>query len=108
MVVIVALAFLWRYYRHDNKQSSDISPKQKVIKVVWPADDTDLDGLKDDEEKALGTDPNNVDSDRDGLMDGDEAHKYHTDPKSADTDQDGVGDLIEIRFGKNPLSPNKK
>jgi len=45
--------------------------------------DTDGDGLSDDEEIALGTDPN----------------KY-------DTDGDGLGDGVEVKMGLDPLTPN--
>ena len=42
--------------------------------------DTDGDGLKDEEELLLGTDPHNWDTDGDGLSDGDEARIHKTDP----------------------------
>jgi hypothetical protein len=45
--------------------------------------DSDGDGLSDDEEKALGTDP-----------------------KNWDTDHDGIGDGVEVRMGLDPLTPN--
>ena len=34
----------------------------------------------------LGTDPDNPDTDGDGLSDGDEVHTYDTDPTAADSD----------------------
>lgn len=58
--------------------------------------DTDGDGLTDDEERELGTDPNNPDTDGDGLSDGDEVHVYHTDPLNKDTDGDGLTDYEEV------------
>lgn len=67
--------------------------------------DTDGDGLGNDEEKNLTkTDPNNPDTDGDGLSDGDEIKKYFTDPLKADTDGDGLKDGEEVNKHKtNPL-----
>jgi hypothetical protein len=58
-------------------------------------DDRDKDGLFDVHELAIGTDPNNPDSDGDGLLDGEEVNTHLTNPLSADTDADGVGDYEE-------------
>jgi len=54
--------------------------------------DADRDGLTDEQEAILGTDPGNPDSDGDGLSDGEEYFDYLTDPLAADTDQDGLND----------------
>ena len=59
-------------------------------------DDDDNDGLTNGEERRLGTDPHNPDTDGDGLSDGDEVHKYHTNPLRADTDGDGLTDGDEV------------
>lgn len=69
--------------------------------------DTDLDGLTNEEEKKLGTDPNRVDTDKDGLVDGSEVYTYHTNPLKDDTDGDGFKDGAEVRGGYNPLGPGK-
>lgn len=69
--------------------------------------DPDHDGLTNDEEKALGTDPHNPDTDGDGLSDGDEVKKYHTNPLKADTDGDGLSDYDEIfKYHTDPLNPD--
>lgn len=65
--------------------------------------DSDGDGLSDIEEAQLGTDPNNPDTDGDGLKDGAEVKKYKTDPKNPDTDFGGINDGIEVQNGANPL-----
>src|SRR5262245_27915555 len=48
--------------------------------------DPDHDGLTNLEEFQAGTDPRNPDTDGDGVLDGDEIHKYHTDPLNPDSD----------------------
>jgi len=65
--------------------------------------DTDLDGLDDNEETSLGTDPWLADSDGDGLGDGDEVFIYGTDPMAVDSDGDGVEDGTEIDDGTDPM-----
>ena len=50
--------------------------------------DPDHDGLTNLEEFKLGTDPNNPDSDGDGLADGDEVHVFLTNPLDAHTAKD--------------------
>jgi trimeric autotransporter adhesin len=54
--------------------------------------DTDRDGLTDEIETILGTDPTKVDSDGDGLADGEEVLLRRTDPLQTDTDADGATD----------------
>ena len=66
---------------------------------------TDGDGLYDDEEGALGSDPNNIDSDQDGLSDGDEVHTDGSSPTSMDTDGDMLPDYNEVmQQGTDPAS----
>ncbi len=66
--------------------------------------DADNDGLSDEEEVALGTDPNNPDTDGDGLNDGFEAESLGTDPTNPDTDGDQIPDGLERSNGLNPLN----
>jgi len=56
--------------------------------------DTDGDGLNEDQEYFLGTDPWDRDSDDDGILDGDEL-QLGTDPSKTDTDLDGIQDGTE-------------
>ncbi|MDE0019631.1 MAG: Ig-like domain-containing protein [Candidatus Poribacteria bacterium] len=51
--------------------------------------DADKDGLEDELELKIGTDPNQVDTDADGLLDYDEYCKYKTNATKADSDADG-------------------
>lgn len=69
--------------------------------------DYDKDGLTNSTERELGTDPENPDTDGDGLTDGDEVRKYYTDPKKSDTDGDNLTDYAEIFDHKtSPKSPD--
>ncbi len=48
-----------------------------------------------------------IDSDRDGLTDGDELNIWMTNPNIPDTDGDGFSDGDEVRNGYNPLGAGK-
>lgn len=67
--------------------------------------DSDADGLKDGAEvKTNLTNPLLEDTDNDGLKDGREITETHTDPLVADTDEDGLSDGAEvISVLTNPL-----
>jgi len=60
--------------------------------------DTDGDGLIDSYEKALGTDPRDSDSDDDGLSDYQEFSEIYSDPARQDTDGDTLADGREFNF----------
>ncbi|MDD5749251.1 MAG: hypothetical protein PHO91_00490 [Patescibacteria group bacterium] len=69
--------------------------------------DSDLDGLSDAEERALGTNPYDPDTDNDGVLDYDEVRVYRTNPLLADTDGDGLTDYEEIFiYGTDPNNPD--
>jgi outer membrane protein OmpA-like peptidoglycan-associated protein len=69
--------------------------------------DNDHDGLTNKEEKEINTDPNNPDTDGDGLTDGEEVLKYKTNPLNPDTDNDGLKDGEEIKIYKtDPKKPD--
>jgi hypothetical protein len=66
--------------------------------------DSDGDGLTDELETALGTDPLLADSDADGVSDSDEVDFYGTDALDPDTDGDGLEDGEELlTYSTNPL-----
>lgn len=72
--------------------------------------DTDGDGLTDGEEiLAIDTDPLDTDTDNDGLTDGEELvaglDGVVTDPLDLDTDDDGLADGAELQLGTNPNAP---
>ncbi|WP_347986704.1 Ig-like domain-containing protein [Methylomonas sp. AM2-LC] len=75
-------------------------------------EDFDSDGLTNLQEYKIGTNPNNPDTDGDGINDGDEVngtfsanpHHYKTDPLKADSDGDGVSDFDEEESGYDPTN----
>jgi hypothetical protein len=58
--------------------------------------DVDSDGATNDEEASAGSDPYNIDSDFDGIVDGDELHLTLGSPVNWDTDGNGVSDYDEV------------
>lgn len=73
-----------------------------------PSTDADDDLLSIADEEALGTDPDNPDSDGDGLLDGHEVHFHFTDPLSTDSDGDRSEDGWEISVGLDPLDDTSR
>ncbi|MFT7583109.1 MAG: hypothetical protein ACI9MR_004795, partial [Myxococcota bacterium] len=83
-----------------------------VVVTASPPGDRDMDGLDDDLEALLGTDPDDSDTDGDGITDRDElaagdpaAYEpgVDTNPLDADTDDDGLSDGDEVN-GTGPLA----
>ena len=62
---------------------------------AWWSDDNDSDGLSNNDEYKMGTNPLKQDTDGDGLTDSDEAG-MNTNPKSVDTDNDGIKDNEDL------------
>ena len=89
--------------------STPATPAATEAPVVEPtADltDTDVDGLPDPQETALGTNPTVPDTDDDGLSDGNEVNVHFTDPLNSDTDADNFYDGGEIVRGTDPNNPD--
>jgi outer membrane protein OmpA-like peptidoglycan-associated protein len=89
----------------DDDKDSLIQKEEKLLGTDPKNPDTDADGLKDGEEvNKLKTDPLKADTDADGLNDGDEVLKYKTDPLKSDTEVDGVNDKDELmQYKTDPL-----
>lgn len=88
--------------------SSDISAEMNSDKILFGNQvDSDNDGLDNVRETELGTDPNNPDTDGDGLTDYEEVVFWKTNPLKVDTDGDGFGDGKEVKAGYNPLGQGK-
>jgi hypothetical protein len=68
--------------------------------AVASENDLDADNYPDAQEVEVGLDPTTIDTDGDGVADGDEGNIYGTDPTVFDTDGDGVsdgGELFDLR-----------
>jgi Bacterial TSP3 repeat len=77
----------------------DTTTAEPVVAESAPAvDSTDADGdnYPDAQELELGLDPTNIDTDGDGVADGDELNIYATDPFTFDSDGDGLSDGEEL------------
>lgn len=70
--------------------------------VATSAIDADVDRLEDAIEFELGTDPYDIDTDDDGLTDGDEYYLFATGTRNPDSDGDGILDGDEIAVGTDP------
>lgn len=81
--------------------------QEPAILVADGPVDSDGDGLSDEYELRIGTDPLNPDTDGDGLKDGEEVLKYKTDPLNPDSDYDLLTDGDEVRkYRTDPLDPD--
>jgi hypothetical protein len=118
LAVVLVAAFLAggyfvfkKYGASFKKAAPHISIPNIVVPPSVPTDtslDSDHDGLTDVEERKLGTDPLNPDTDKDGLSDGDEVHIYHSDPLLSDSDGDGFPDGQEVANGYSPIVNSKE
>lgn len=83
------------------------APPQNATPPPAAGQDSDRDGINDDEEVLVtGTDANNPDSDGDGLVDGEEVAN-RMNPLDPDMDKDGVSDGQEVDQGTDPLFPEQ-
>jgi hypothetical protein len=69
-------------------------------------EDSDVDGLSDEEELSLCTDPADDDTDDDGMYDCEEL-ELGLDPCAADTDGDGFDDNAEAELCFDPTDPSR-
>lgn len=101
----IGLTLVSGYGGSDNDKDGLTKHEELELGTDPENPDTDNDGLKDGEEvNTYKTDPLNADSDADKLKDGEEVDKYKTDPLNADTDGDDLNDGNELTmFRTNPL-----
>lgn len=114
--------FLVKYIKVKQETESGTIESEPFI-VAYTEDgyvctwlDTDEDGLPDFVEEMYGTDPENPDTDSDGLSDYDEIYTVGTSPLKYDTDEDGTNDAVgdldsdgltnsqELELGTSPSS----
>ena len=91
----------------NNKLNNNNQAEEECLNGLCAEDgpmvmDQDAEGLYDFEEEKIGTNPNNSDTDGDGLDDYYEVRIHRTDPLNPDTDGDGYLDGDEVRAGYNP------
>ncbi|GAC1412647.1 MAG: hypothetical protein NVSMB66_2250 [Candidatus Doudnabacteria bacterium] len=88
----------WRLKYFGSKKCADLS-------ICGDDADPDHDGLTNAQEFRALTDPNNPDSDKDGLADGDEVNIFHFNPQNADTSgKPQYDDATELKLKYNPLT----
>ena len=82
-----------------------VATENIATQTAVAAADDDGDRLSNARETELGIEPNNPDTDGDGLTDGDEVLAWGTDPKKRDTDGDTLSDGQEVNdTGTDPLN----
>jgi parallel beta-helix repeat protein len=97
----------WQDDSQADPDGDSLTNVDEYVNGCNPNDpDTDDDGLTDFEEVvSYGTDPLSADSDGDGLTDIEEVRDYGTDPLSDDSDEDGLTDFEEVNvYHTDPLS----
>jgi hypothetical protein len=89
------------YHGQVTTAITDLAGNRLAGSMVWAfhvfnvADDRDGDGMPDLVEVILGLNPDNPDTDGDGLLDGEE-----------DNDNDGLSNAVEVLLGTNPTNPD--
>lgn len=118
-IVVGAFLISWRILSSRTQVVPKVEEVQEaeedgeVIKVeeaeeVQEAEiDTDKDGLIDSQEAELGTNQEGADTDGDLLFDLEEIEVYGTNPLNSDTDNDGYMDGNEVKAGYDPNGPGK-
>ena len=103
---------VWYWMGRGNSANTYTLPivSQNVFLILGTPQDSDFDGLTDAYENLVShTNPNNADTDGDGISDSDEI-LFGTNPLTAnaswklDTDNDGLPDTYETTVGWNPNS----
>jgi len=92
----------------DRAGSNDSSETNRSNGVLGVVDlDSDNDGLSDSDEIIYGTNPDNNDTDGDGLLDGEEIYIYDSNVTNPDSDGDGLldGDEVNI-YGTDVSNPD--
>lgn len=102
--LLVKLSY-YLFEEQDHDHDGLTNEEEEELKTNPYSPDTDSDGLSDFEEvRRYYTNPLLADTDGDGLTDGQEVFRYFTNPTRRDTDGDGLSDAEEVLYyGTNPL-----
>jgi len=101
---LISLGFFMSFASCSSELVSPLeaSYKDSSVKLAFDANDADQDGLSNDIERFLGTNPNVADTDGDGIIDGIEDFNKNglvdateSNPLKVDTDKDNILDGIE-------------
>ncbi len=107
VLFICFLAVIPRRGAQEAASATQTAAANQTQAAISGQEDPDGDGLINNEEAQIGTDPLNPDTDADGLGDGEEVKTYRTNPLAPDTDSDGLGDGEEVHQRRtDPLNPD--
>ena len=108
LAIIACLLFIFpRRGAQEAASATQTAAANQTQAAISGQEDPDMDGLINNEEIQIGTDPFNPDTDGDGLGDGEEVKTYRTNPLAPDTDSDGLGDGEEVHQRRtDPLNPD--
>ena len=107
VIFVCFLAFFPRRGANEAASATQTAAANQTQAAISGQEDTDGDGLTNNEEIQIGTDPLNPDTDGDGLKDGEEVKTYGTNPLAPDTDNDGLTDGDEVlRYKTDPRNPD--
>ncbi len=76
--------------------AATVGGTESFLTIGVQNNDTDADGVSDAIEAEIGSNPNIIDTDGDGLTDGQEYFVYQTDATKVDTDNDGESDYTYV------------
>jgi len=97
-------SWLAQYFFNNGVDQNNVCQNPAICSV---SADPDEDGLNNLEEYQYDTDPQNEDSDRDQISDGNEVKVYFTSPRENDSDQDGTLDGLEIIACTDPIANSR-
>lgn len=101
LLLAVGVFFGLNVLSQRTAKTGAVAPSKNYVDP-YP-DDLDRDGITNEEETKLGLNPEEFDTDGDGVSDKAEIDVWKTDPKNVDTDGDGVRDGVEVVEGTDPL-----
>ncbi|HLV34813.1 MAG TPA: protein kinase [Spirillospora sp.] len=104
--LILTLAVAGLLGSGQSRSASATATAEAIALTEQAGLDSDGDGLTDERERQLGTNPFSPDTDDDGLTDGDEVLIWGTNPLNRDTDGDTIPDGTEAADCTSPINPD--